>query len=800
LTKEEERDLEDALNIIKEKCSQDHITLEVLVSLISFRSGDKLDTDSMWESLCNDCPVNEFSHIVALLVKLGCIGKILTSNFDHMLEDACRNVGADFQVVTNVQLEENDLSFFQNSTLTQICPFHGTTFVDPLGDEKYTAPFTATATGLAKPFSRKMAEYIEDALGNVERPIIVFGYSGSDHFELNPLLSSLHLDQTENREHWHWIIHSGNKNYCSQAVKNIFGATDCHALLDSNAFCGAVTPVLMRQAFEYVTQSLGSDILSTLPMLQNSDKSRSTYEERLEGWFQTNFVWNTSEARNMVLDLKDNLPAAWIVSEHYRLIQMGFDEEYSFRFAGIFGIDSTSRSVGKYPHLTLKFGLKDGSEKEAEFGYILEAARIYRLEMNDPDQLFPVTTYAMKRFIETATDIVNLSPRKDTEMAALHLGLAIGYDYLGLIGGRHVTKLLKEIKQLQHTHHDVTDTTYTVKMTRLQEQLKSARLEASMGFEKCIEYATKAKQEMAPELNKLIPALTWIQVGLDNMGRFKIPGSDEALDWLTRAIYGRKALIDNEVQQSIDHGETDLATSKLVSIDMHYPPLWRRGGELVQQVLETHGFNSAPSKLITDLNEKKQRLLEFGFEISEEAYKKYRQMTKTNNLNFPAVFDARVLMALAKNDIQLARKEVERCRETLHEIPEHEFTASKLQSTAAWIDNIQGRIDDFIFRFGNANISSDITRDSASKYTNFQLISYLKVHLEALGKTGVKGFHHMDANDNKRISAKELVKEFHRAGHQDITLSHVQRLMEGYVRPGGEMDVAGFLRLLNRYD
>lgn len=356
---------------------------------------------------------------------------------------------------------------------------------------------------------------------------------------------------------------------------------------------------------------------------------------------------------------------------------------------------------------------------------------------------------------------------------------------------------MKEIKQLKHNHNGVADPSHTRKMTQSYEKLKSARLEASLGFEKCIEYATKAKEEMAPELNKLIPALTWIQVGLDNMGRFKIPGSNEALHWLTRAIDGRKVLIKNEIQLSIDHGETDLATSKLVSIDMHYPPLWRRGGELVQQVLETHGFCSAPSRLITDLNEEKLRLLEFGFETSEQAYKEHRQISKTPNLNFPAVFDARVIMALANNDIILAKKEVDNCKNTLKEIPGHKFAPSKLQSTVAWIDNIQGRIDDFILQFGAEEKLSKM-RNLVSKYTHVQLITFLKNHFSSIGKPGIKGFYHMDTNDTKRISAKEFVKEFHNAGLQDITVSQVQNLMEGYVRPGGGMDVVGFLRLLNR--
>ena len=64
-----------------------------MVGLITFRSGDKLDTDAMWDALCEDCVVNEISHMIALLVTHGCIDRILTSNFDHVLEEACGNVG-----------------------------------------------------------------------------------------------------------------------------------------------------------------------------------------------------------------------------------------------------------------------------------------------------------------------------------------------------------------------------------------------------------------------------------------------------------------------------------------------------------------------------------------------------------------------------------------------------------------------------------------------------------------------------------------------------------------------------------
>lgn len=796
-------ELEKAVNVIKEKCSQDHLTLEVLVSLISYRSRDKLDTDSMWQALCRDCGVNEFSHTIALLVKFGCIHRILTSNFDHILEDACQNVGAEYQVVSNVQLEKaNDLSdILRSSAVTQICPFHGTTYRNPnksAGEEEeyYTGPFTATATGLAKPFSRRMAEYMMDSLKNKERrPIIVFGYSGSDHFDLNPLLSSLNLGDEENRSHWYWVIHSGNQKFCSQAVKNIFGARSTERLLQSNAFYGADTPSVLQDAVHRVVGHLGLHNSASIVPFQKCPL-QSTYEERLETWFRESFSWNRDEARSMILDLENNLPAAWIVSEHYRLIQLGYDEEYSFRFAGIFDVNTDSRSMGVHPHLALKFAHDDSNTEVVEFGYILEAARIYRIEMNDPDQLFSVTKEAMNRFIQQAEKIVRVAPRKNTEVAALHLGLAIAYDYLGLISGRHVTQCLKEIKKLKTNINDLSPNQVSLEeeIQRLEKVLEAKREEACNGFAKCISYATLAKNEMASELDKLIPAIVWIQVGLDNMGRFKVPGSDDALDWLTKAIKGRKALIEYDIQVSIDHGETDIMTSKVVSVDMHYPPLWRRGGELVQQVLETQGFNSAPKKLLSDLSEDRKQLLYFGFDTSENAFKRYQEMSTTPNLNFPAVFDVRVLMALANRDVLLAQKEVENCRAVFQWLSK-DFSTSKIKSTASWIQNIEGRIEDFLFQNPKYRVVTDKTREIL---TNEGLALNLIAHFQSMGLTDVQAFHFMDTNKDKRISAKEISVALNTAG-LNIDEEAAYNMIKSDVMPGGQMDVVRYIRFINRY-
>ena len=779
LNAQDKVELENALEIIEQVCAGEHITLEVLVSLITFRCGGRLDTDAMWDALCQDCQVNEFSYMISMLIKFGCIDKILTSNFDHVLEDACDNVGAEYQCVSNVQLESSELYTFQNTDITQICPFHGTTYKDDKNE--YTGPFTATAAGLAKPFSKKMAEYIEDSLSDKNRPIIVFGYSGSDHFDLNPLLSSLHLEDEFNRSNWYWCIHAGNGGNCSQAVRNIFGAPTLKELKHSNALYGADTLSILKSAYEHVAQELQKP---SGPIYEYKP-TESTYEERLGDWFNNKFEWSRNEADDFVMDLKDNLAAAWIVSEHYRLVQMGYDEEYCFRFAGIFDINTESLEVGHYPHLAITFTSPEGDKKMVEFGNILEAARIYRIEMNFKDQAFPVTSSAMNTFIEQTKSCMDYAPRNDTERAALYLGMAIAYDYLGLIGGRHVTKALKAIKNLKRENADANE------IMQQEKELANAREEASNGFEKCIKYATLAKDTMDGSLEKLIPALTWIQVGLDNMGRFKVPGSNEAIEWLTRAIQGRQAMIQSDIQQSIDVGETNIATSKVVAVDMHYPPLWRRGGELVHQVLETQGFNTAPNKLMSDLSQERQKLAKYGFETSEAAYEKFREINKASNLNFPAIFDVRVLMALAKNDIVTAQKEVENCRIMLDSIPKREFSESKIQSTTNWINNIEARIEDYIQRHGDG--SQSVLNVDTMSYQ--ELIKALRKHLNSMGLSGVKGFHYMDKNDNKRVGAIEIQKELEAAGIS-ITKSRAHEMIHGFVRPGGELDVPGYLRFM----
>ena len=77
-----------------------------------------------------------------------------------------------------------------------------------------------------------------------------------------------------------------------------------------------------------------------------------------------------------------------------------------------------------------------------------------------------------------------------------------------------------------------------------------------------------------------------------------------------------------------------------------------------------------------------------------------------------------------------------------------------------------------------------------------ELIIALRNHLNSMGLSGVEGFHYMDKNDNKRVGAIEIKNELEAAGIS-ITKSRAHEIMHGFVRPGGELDVFGYLRFID---
>ena len=80
--------------------------------------------------------------------------------------------------------------------------------------------------------------------------------------------------------------------------------------------------------------------------------------------------------------------------------------------------------------------------------------------------------------------------------------------------------------------------------------------------------------------------------------------------------------------------------------------------------------------------------------------------------------------------------------------------------------------------------------------SDHQLILSLVIQCRQMGKPLGQGFHLLDTGDNKKISATEVQEGLARCG-KDISKLRAKSLIKDYVKPGGQMDHAGYLRFIS---
>jgi Ca2+-binding EF-hand superfamily protein len=92
------------------------------------------------------------------------------------------------------------------------------------------------------------------------------------------------------------------------------------------------------------------------------------------------------------------------------------------------------------------------------------------------------------------------------------------------------------------------------------------------------------------------------------------------------------------------------------------------------------------------------------------------------------------------------------------------------------------------------------TKDEKS---DMQLIIALHTHFRRMGKSNVQGFHYIDKDNDRRISAKEIKGTLAEAGHE-ISICRAKDLIQGHNSYSsrsdgyfsGELDVPAFIRLM----
>lgn len=132
---------------------------------------------------------NKNHALIAELIKLGYIKKVMTTNFDTKIEEALESVltpistsfkkDRDYKLYYNeLQFRDLDFAIFKNPTIFKI---HGT--IEDLSSIRATLDVVSSRV-LRESRNRVLRDFFQDA----EQDILVMGYSGSDEFDINPII------------------------------------------------------------------------------------------------------------------------------------------------------------------------------------------------------------------------------------------------------------------------------------------------------------------------------------------------------------------------------------------------------------------------------------------------------------------------------------------------------------------------------------------------------------------------------------------------------------------------------------
>ncbi len=333
-----------AANNYTERKIPSYLTLELLMYFFEYiidgiekeecTSRNAFDVQAIIEQRMPSFGYTEANHALAILRHEGVIGPILTANFDTLLYDALEAIETPYILRTNTSFVKGSETFAKDpSALTpteaDIVAFHGTLAAER-GGGGLDRPGTVVARGLMRPFETGMSEYLRallrDALDQ-QRPVVMLGYSGSDHYDMNVFLRDF-METQPDGHHLGSLIrlvrHSpGDKKAFSQFVYDY--------LLPN----GAVIHESERKFAATVVQSLGADPATMKSKLETLRQRRYPRSYRnVTPWATLLAGVPMDAARKAVRMLARGFPGAWAITEHYTLESFGFDQTQIDALAG----------------------------------------------------------------------------------------------------------------------------------------------------------------------------------------------------------------------------------------------------------------------------------------------------------------------------------------------------------------------------------------------------------------------------------------------------------------------------------
>ncbi|MEP5621107.1 MAG: hypothetical protein ABJP82_00850, partial [Hyphomicrobiales bacterium] len=175
----------------------------------------------------------------------------------------------------------------------------------------------------------QMQSYIELALNDVDRVIFV-GYSGSDHYDMNPVLQS-YFSVPDRPQKLYWLSHNGSKKDFSEYVQNStsFGLASSRSVFVD---CEAAGTRQLQQMLE----SSGEYIEDDAPLQSDLDAASAgnvagSLIDCISPWDSNSIA----DAQKVTEDLVDTqIWRPWVLMEHYFLDSLSNSEMSQKLFMG----------------------------------------------------------------------------------------------------------------------------------------------------------------------------------------------------------------------------------------------------------------------------------------------------------------------------------------------------------------------------------------------------------------------------------------------------------------------------------
>jgi len=611
-----------ALNEIK----SDYLTLELLVSAISFRVPELLHPiKELYRKLFRLQNINQSNHSIANCLASKQIGSILTANFDDGLYRCLDAKGASYRLITDANVKDST-----KATDGDICAFHGTVYSsnNQKDTDLISEPTSITAQELAHPFIPYMNEYVLSVLDKADK-IFLIGHRGEDFYDLNLTINTYVRENKEDViSKFYCIPHEGKMSNVSDFVSETFYADNIIELDQNKNWLATLCDLISGQNTEPTSMEPieEQEIEETLLSLIND-----TIQKDIELIQRTKL-----QCKLLLEDIANGVLAVWSVAEHYRLESLAYSQQEIKAF-GRPPIDKTFFDIplAKIIYFQKRYWDFNKNLRNAKHDEAMNKVNVTAIELYNEMSAFSVKCKHVTRQLNRAID-----------KSCCLLMSSIVLDYMGLIAVRaEKNNWVTNSKLGTFSSDPISDLRY-------QNSWESA--EQSEAFlqedESLVNMPEKEKSKYLIGLGEIVPWKIWSIAPKENFARSNQRSIEEKIELLSDAIDFRMSEIQN--------GNTIAS----FSASGHSAQCVQRISELLRAVagIEEDGQpDYSVSEGIESLNE----IIEKQFNNATACLDVAAKSSSKKNPRFMSAFDALILAHMyhgKMNDAQSVLNDAER--------------------------------------------------------------------------------------------------------------------------------------------